>query len=354
MKTRYLDIKNCQTLLPRNHGLPFIKLLENCLYQFNAKKPQTIGLISKLIERNIMTINTARGMDRLIPSNVEIGLLVRLKTREVFVESGLHERKGPAQLHIVFDDLDYYWKCIIPLQYLLKGWGDANDGYQCYMHSISHNTGPKNTLEEYVDRLSKSSLDDYYYVGITGRNWLQRFDEHIYELNTGSRRDFYKIWRESIGIPDVKYVSQLANINQTYDEAMNWEEYAVDNIAYGPNGLNMIPGGFKGLKMLHKLRITPRERISIEEREWAMTEYIRQNPRKGIPNPFISDLWKDDEFYLKVMQSRKKTLSPDQVKMIRKLDKDGWDTDKIVKEVGALNETQVKNVISGRTYKRIN
>jgi hypothetical protein len=134
---------------------------------------------------------------------------------------------------------------------------------------------------------------------------------------------------------------------------MDWEERNVDSVAYGPNGLNMIPGGFKGLKLLHKLRIIKSVNIDLEEREKAIEEYTRRNPRKGIPNPFISKLWEDDKYYLKVIEARPKTLSIDQVRMIRELYRSGRSVSEIVREVGALNETQVKSVIMGKTYTRI-
>ena len=143
------------------------------------------------------------------------------------------------------------------------------------------------------------------------------------------------------------------DINLTFEDAMLWEELHVDRVAYGPNGLNMIPGGFKGLKFLHKHRITDRIGISLEERDRAISDYLRQNPRKGIPNPFIAELWKDDDFYLKNIGARTKTLSPNQVRMIRELWAKGRSVAEIAEEVGALNETQVKNVIAGRTYQRI-
>ena len=143
------------------------------------------------------------------------------------------------------------------------------------------------------------------------------------------------------------------DINLTYEDAMNWEEYHVDTVAYGPQGLNMIPGGFKGLEYLHKLRITDHVNISLEERNKAIEEYVRRNPRKGIPHPFMSELWEDDEFYLRVIQARDKTLTPNQVRQIRELADMGWSVSQITKEVNALNETQVKNVLAGRTYRRI-
>ena len=155
------------------------------------------------------------------------------------------------------------------------------------------------------------------------------------------------------GMIDVHYISTLMDINMTYEEAMNWEELYVDKVAYGPNGLNMIPGGFKGQRLLHELRLIHRIDISLEDRDKAIAEYGRQNPMKGIPNPFIAELWKDDEFHLKNIEAKQKTLSADQVRRIRELTRMGRSVTEITEEVGARNEVQVKNVIAGRYYGRI-
>jgi hypothetical protein len=152
---------------------------------------------------------------------------------------------------------------------------------------------------------------------------------------------------------NVQIVSSLMAINMTYDEAMNWEEDKVDQIASDQYGLNMIPGGFKGLKYLHKLRITNKEKVSLGERELAIEEYIRRNPRKGVPNPFIRALWENDDHYLKVIAARPKTLTPNQVYRIRELHANGWSPGEITEEVAALNVGQVKRVISGKAYSRI-
>ena len=144
------------------------------------------------------------------------------------------------------------------------------------------------------------------------------------------------------------YVSAILMINLTFEEAMEWEEHYVDKWSLTPKGLNMIPGGFKGMKFLHEHRITDRDVVSLEERDRAIKEYVVRNPRKGIPNPFMSELWEDDEFYLRVIEAREKTLTPDQVRQIRTLADSGWSVPEIAKEINALNEAQVKNVVAGR------
>jgi len=75
------------------------------------------------------------------------------------------------------------------------------------------------------------------------------------EMGRGSRKRFHSAWRQSTGQVNVHFSSHLLNINLTYKEAMSWEEYHTDRI--GPNLLNMISGGFKGLRELCLKSNTP-------------------------------------------------------------------------------------------------
>ncbi|MEP6645795.1 MAG: hypothetical protein ABJC12_01800 [Saprospiraceae bacterium] len=350
MKFKFLNARNCHALLPPSNGLPLLHQLDNCLKGINEKSG---GLIEALIKQNEKTIGRSPGSIRLINSPFEIAQNGNIPSGTVHTQAIQRNWPRPALFHSVqFYENQITWKAIVPLQFLLKGWGDANFGYQCYIQAVSHNM---NQVEDFSDfkKLQERDSDSFYYVGITGRDWLLRLKEHVDEMRRGSNRRFHAAWRESMGMKHVLFTSSLMDVNQTFEGAMNWEESNVDSVAYGPNGLNMIPGGFKGLKYLHKLRITNSVNIDLEEREKAIAEYIRQNPRKGIPNPFISKLWEDDEYYLKVIEARPKTLSPDQVRMIRELNKFGRSVSEIVTEVGALNDTQVKGVIMGKTYTRI-
>jgi hypothetical protein len=150
----------------------------------------------------------------------------------------------------------------------------------------------------------------------------------------------------------VLYTSALREINQSYDEAMNWEESHVDEIASDKYGLNMIPGGFKGLQHLHRLGYTRKIRVSLEEREGAISDYARENPRKGVRNLLIKAWWEDDKHYEQVNEANPKRLSIAQRKAIRRLHAEDVSIPKIVQEVGAISERQVKDFLSGKTYKR--
>jgi hypothetical protein len=340
-------------LLPSISSLPLVKRLEHCLCDINDKGPQFQGLFDKLIQLNSQSINSPSSSQRLLKTSLDIVQIAYVADRLINTVGSEFPDPSPSRLHIGLSlNNNLSWKVIVPLQFLLKGWGDANQGHQGYIHSITHNVARNETFEQLYERQMKDQ-DSYYYVGITGRNWLQRLSEHVGEIHRGSRRSFHRAWRESLGMKNVQIVSSLMAINMTYDEAMNWEEAKVDQIASDQYGLNMIPGGFKGLKYLHKLRITNKGKVSLRERELAIEEYIRRNPRKGIPNPFIRALWENDDFYLKVIAARPKNLTPSQVYRIRELHADGWSPEEITEEVAALNVGQVKRVISGKAYSRI-
>ncbi|MEO1035249.1 MAG: hypothetical protein AAFX44_06775 [Pseudomonadota bacterium] len=353
MKTRFLDARNCHALMPLGHGLALIQRLEVCLGQVNDSDGPLKGAIDGLIKRNKNMRSHGGGSSRLVASPVAVAQLSDVETGWINTRAQPSPFPGPAYLHTIQEYGEgLAWKTIIPLQFLLKGWGDANSGYQCYVHTISENLGKAKTVEDWRERI-QADADDYYYVGITGRNWLLRLGEHISEMHRGSRKRFHAAWRESLGLKDVLFVSSLLDVNLTFEEAMDWEELHVDKYAYGPYGLNMIPGGFKGLRHLHEHGVIARQDISLEERENAIAEYQRISPRKGVPNPFIAELWKDDDHYLRVNDANPKRLSASQVLEIRRLAAGGHSPEEITNTVGALNVVQVRNVIVGKTYRRV-
>lgn len=351
--TKYLDRENCRALLPDIENLPLIDQLENCLSAINDNSSKYQGLLKKLRKQNSKSSNYLSSTDRLLPCSLDIAIMAYPSTGNISVQARQMPDPSPCRLNIVLDlSSDTSWRATMPLQFLLKDWGDANKGYQGYTHVINHSLPRMGTLMQMRERQANDK-DSYYYVGITGRNWLQRLKEHYGEIKQGSRKKFHRAWRESMGMNNVLIISELRAINMSYEEAMNWEEERVDKIASDEHGLNMIPGGFKGLRLLHKLGITSKVQIPLDERERAIDRYIQRNPRKGIPNLFVKALWEDDSHYLKVISGQAKLLTPSQVYKIRELNAKGLLPGKIAEEVGALNIKQVKKVISGRTYRRI-
>ena len=250
-------------------------------------------------------------------------------------------------LHIIVRETGELKRSIsVPLQALMLGWGDVAEGSQGYCHSIAF-------LDE------GRALEQWYYAGITTRNWLQRMEEHFQEVRSGSNKRFHAAWRSYTGNAQVVLCSELVVLNHSYEGIMDWEENQVDFHMAAGNSLNMIPGGFKGLRFLHEQRLTPRLDITLEERDAAIVAYAKAEygARGGIdarvPNLLLSQLWQDDGFYLKVLAGRRDVLTPGQVVAIRQLATQGRTEAQIVDIVGARNTAQVKRVMAGSTYRRI-
>jgi hypothetical protein len=336
MKLRYLHKNNCKELLSSLFDFDNqIKEFDNYLEMVNSNNDEK-GLIEKLIQKNKET-QGKKSWTRLLTYDADIGFEYEVGLGRINyclkpyykypdLSRSQKEQRVVAQFWQCYED-GTKWGYKMPMQCLLKNWGNAGKGYKCYVHSISNGLDVKS-----------SDFKEIFYVGITKRNWLKRLDEHLYEMRSGSKKLFHKAWRDSLGAENIIYGSELMDINATYEIAMSWEEWFVDAFSLSPKGLNMIPGGLKGLKFLYEHRLTDKIEISLEERERAIANYVRQNPRKGIPNPFIAALWEDDEYYLKIIGAREKTLSPSQVKRIRHLASLGWDIERIMEDVNALSK----------------
>ena len=75
-----------------------------------------------------------------------------------------------------------------------------------------------------------------------------------------------------------------------------------------------------GLKYLREHGMLP-ERVvpSPDERDRILAEWLRQNPRKGLPAPWVSEKWKDDKWAVAQICGRDDRLSVAQVHAIRAL-----------------------------------
>lgn len=197
-------------------------------------------------------------------------------------------------------------------------------------------------------------LDEVFYIGVTSRNWLVRMEEHFAEMRGGSNKRFHAAWRQYAGDANVTLSSELIVLNHSFQGVMDWEEGEVAKMMATGKSLNMIPGGFAGLRFLHEHRITDRTQLSLAERDKAIAEYARRvGVRAGVPNLFLAELWRNDEFYLKVLAGRSDVLTPGQVLSIRDLAANGRTPQQIFEVVGARNVEQVQRVLAGKTYTRI-
>ncbi|MGE6196766.1 hypothetical protein ACLH0M_14745 [Aeromonas media] len=233
------------------------------------------------------------------------------------------------------------WSISFPIQVVMKGFQFIEDGCIGYCHGIS-------LLGD-----EASSFGQRNYCGVTKRDWLKRMGEHFRAIRNGSNKLFHSAWRQFVGRSDVHLISELIVVNHTFEEIMAWEEWVVDREMAAGTSLNMIPGGFKGMKFLHEHRLTLSERVSLEERDAGTLQYQAANSRAGIPNLLISELWNDQAYAESVICGAEGRLSVDQVRRIRQLNDSGVSIEKIVEATSAKNKLQVERVLSGLTYSRV-
>lgn len=247
----------------------------------------------------------------------------------------------------------------VPLQCVIRNWGDAAKDHMIYEHDIT----PMDHAQDELGEKFKTAK----YIGLTSRNWQTRYREHQRDALTGSELLFHTtlasvfpeggVSQVGMGVFEVVrrglcLTSELEYVNLTYDEAMQVEEKLVERTLH-PAGLNMIPGGFAGIKLLHKLGFLSRAKATVDERNLAVANYLHQLPRQRNPATWISERWQKDEYYEQVVLSRPNTLSKEQVQQIRKFGKD-WKFDaQVIARLSGASERQVRDVLSGKYYSRV-
>lgn len=243
----------------------------------------------------------------------------------------------------------------VPIQCVLKGWGNVESGHMIYEHNISS--------MDFAEQLFEPAS----YIGLTSRNWQTRYKEHQRDALTGSELIFHTSLRKvfnysgfvQVGLGNFDIVrkgavllSELQYLNLSYEEAMQIEEEMVERTLY-PKGLNMIPGGFAGFSFLHKLGLLSRSQVSVDERDKAVSKYLLDNATGIRMAPWVKEKWADDQFYEQVIFKRSNTLNRDQVLSIRKYGNEwGFEPDLIANLVGA-NDRQVRDVLSCKYYSRV-
>lgn len=250
--------------------------------------------------------------------------------------------------------LDIPMRVEIPMRTLLRGGTDLAGTYVVYLHVL----------------LSDDDKDFVYY-GITKRGWNLRFEEHMKAaLKTKQARLFPQKLADLIdarvaqraGKQDERQklagvVTTLCAVGLDEDMAKDTEEYLVDKYSLAskhPLGLNMIPGGREGIRVLHQMSgRSPDSLVETEGREMAFVEYRERHPQIGLQNPGVAMAWNDPAYAEAVICGRENRLSANQVREIRYLAATGQNLALIKAAVGVVDDGQVRRVLSGRTYSRI-
>lgn len=224
--------------------------------------------------------------------------------------------------------------------------------YQVYRHSFSKKGRQSDGLNADLS-LVRKQLEFATYVGITKQGWQTRYNQHLRDAASGSPYLFHEALRDSNNFDLVEHEVYSAGLS--YEQAMNVEEHWVEQISLYPKGLNMIPGGYAGLRYLGKMNaLRPGE--TGEQRDRAISDAMRgrTDERKGgTSNSLIAEHWNNPVYASAVICNRDDRLSPDQIRMARILADCEWTEERIASHICARNLNQVKRLLAGNTYTRI-
>lgn len=122
------------------------------------------------------------------------------------------------------------------------------------------------------------------YIGITKRWFFQRFIEHEEKAknNTGFlfHSVWHTLWKEGVRFhPSVQICGSADSLKEIYE----MEEQAVEKYTLAPLGLNAIPGGMAGIRMMHQLRLLNSLKVGADERDAAIERLQRGGFAHGSP-----------------------------------------------------------------------
>lgn len=194
-----------------------------------------------------------------------------------------------------------------------------------------------------------------FYVGITSRDWKRRWAEHRAAIARGSRLKFHETYARRMTERQLTYVHhKVMGVFSTLEEVQDYEEAMVSGHWDDERLLNMIPGGKAGVRYLREHSMLRKAGdVTPKVVEKALEGWLRDNPRKGVPAPWVAKSWEDADYALRVICGPEGRLSLEQVLSIRSLAATGLSPELIAQQTGATSVQQVQRVLSGRTYSRV-
>ena len=240
--SRYIDLRAVHRLIGTNYPFGVPALLESLEEYLGVLNKAGDPLPERLLEHNLSgrrrrEVSEFAAVDADLLFSVEVAarkLNMEIKDYRVHQQFARPISERRVVLHLLMNYPDRTrWNISVPLQALMKGFGDPEEDYQCYSHSI------------WLQDPSDPRVTQSYYCGITSRNWLKRMAEHFAEVRSGSNRTFHRAWREYQGRADVYLSSELVALNHSFEAAMGWDEFIGDRYIAAGCSLNMIPGGSK-------------------------------------------------------------------------------------------------------------
>lgn len=261
---------------------------------------------------------------------------VDLVTDPLFIQAARQGQKTIDESQIANPSLLFS----IPAHFLLSPRHFPKTAYVLYQHIFGHGGSYPN--------------DGFFYVGVTTRSWQKRWSEHNRAINGGSPLLFHRKFREEKENGRITYVNhKVMGITDDLEKLYATEEFLVEGHWEDQRRLNMIPGGKSGLRYLRENGLLQQSVVPMpDERDRIVSEWLKEHPRKGLPAPWVAEKWQDNDWAIAQICGRDGRLSVDQVRAIRQLAKE-YSAEEIFARIGAKNVAQVKRVIEGKTYARI-
>jgi len=350
---KYISEENAKRLLGKRFPLGAKRLAKLLNQYLNVLDDNGDPLPRELLLHNISkarnrSINEFAKIDAdmvLEVDDLSEKLTIDLRDYRVHTQFAREYEERRVVLHIFIKDVyKTTWAIHLPLQSLMIGFGNPMLGYHCYAHGIS-----------FLDDIGFSKEEnEVFYCGITKRGWLKRMTEHFRDIKGNSNKKFHKLWRKYQGDGNILLNSELIVLNQSYEAAMAWEEWVVEKYMAKKKSMNMIPGGFAGLRLFSGQN-TPLNSVEENSAFLGKPSFIFfSNPSpQGIKNPMIEKLWKDDKYYARVIGNRENTFSQLEIEKIRKMANEGLNAEHIAKQFGITSMNRVKNILTGKTYRRM-
>lgn len=228
----------------------------------------------------------------------------------------------------------------VPAHFLLSPKHFPKKAYVLYQHIFGHGGSYPN--------------DGFFYVGVTTRSWQKRWSEHKRAIESGSPLLFHRKYREEREKGRITYVHhKVMAITDDLEKLYATEEFLVEGHWEDQRRLNMIPGGKSGLRYLRENGLLQQSVVPMpDERDRIVSEWLKEHPRKGLPAPWVTEKWRDNDWAIAQICGRDGRLSIEQVRAIRQLAKE-YSAEEIFARIGAKNVAQVKRVLEGKTYSRV-
>jgi hypothetical protein len=276
---------------------------------------------------------------------------------------------------------------IAPLEYLL-GFNEKavlkEGSYQLYSHTIlspDNQALISNRMETAGDNAEYDlppSVQQFHqknslvYVGITKRTWQERYRQHCRDMGRGSNLLFHRALRgEFCSVGCIEHIVERAGLAEK--QAMEIEEREVEKrslCSLFQNGLNMIPGGYAGLKCVchfaSRTGYAMDRELSADNVEAVLVDVQRHLFKKHFNtaviervNAEIARLWAEDINYrINVMTGHQNRFSFRQIQAARIWHASGWPQEKILENLKSMDsreigKDQVDRLLKGETYASI-